>query len=77
MKELNQNKIQTAKQSHWTDAVWKFYFFSEINQKHIQHMCSTESLFLKFNEISVKGVKLVTFNSQYISLITGWMLMKN
>ena len=61
MTELNRNK--NSKQPYQTDAVWKLYVILEINDKINKtfYTCFTDLLFLMYEKIFKKAVKLGSF----------------
>ena len=70
MAELNKNK--NSKQLDRQDAVRKLYFTlmnSTINK--IFYTCSTESLFLRYQKISKKAVKIGVFLQCWVHIFLG------
>ena len=61
MTELNRNK--NSKQPYQTDAVWKLYVILEINDtiNKTFYTCFTDLLFLMYEKIFKKAVKLGSF----------------
>ena len=73
MAELNENK-----NSKQPDAVWKIYFTLEIMNSSIDktfYTCSAGSLFLTYEKISMKAVKLGSFLQCLVHVFLGHVML--